>query len=119
MKTGKKISGGKYMKGRKKKLREYSGKPRFVILGELKKKSLRISGGRYKTVLLATNKANLYDKKGKCKIVKINNVLETPANTFLARTNRLIKGAIIATEAGKAKITNRPSQEGQVNAILI
>jgi small subunit ribosomal protein S8e len=57
--------------------------------------------------------------KGKSKKVSIKNVLETPANTFLARQNILIKGAIIETELGKAKITNRPSQEGNVQAILI
>ena len=30
-----------------------------------------------------------------------------------------MKGAIIETSAGKARITNRPSQEGQINAVLI
>jgi small subunit ribosomal protein S8e len=50
---------------------------------------------------------------------KIINVVETPQNRFLSRQNRLMKGAVIETSLGKAKITNRPTQEGQVNAILI
>ena len=53
------------------------------------------------------------------KKAKINNVLETKANKFWARQNRLVKGAIIETEIGKAVITNRPGQEGCINAKII
>ena len=53
------------------------------------------------------------------KKVKIKNVLETPANRFLARQNILIKSAIIETELGKARITNRPSHDGNVQAVLV
>jgi small subunit ribosomal protein S8e len=117
---GRKISGGKYKKARKKKLYELSGKPRVVRLGKEKKKSLRIGGGHFKKVLLSTDNANVLDPKTKkCKKVKIKDVIETPANKFLARTDVLIKGAIINTELGKARITNRPSQEASVNAVLI
>ena len=57
--------------------------------------------------------------KGKNKKVEIKNVLETPSNRFLARQNILTKGTIVDTETGKVKITNRPSQEGMINGILI
>ena len=50
---------------------------------------------------------------------EIINVEETPQNRFLARQNRLIKGAIIETSLGRARITNRPSQEGAINAVLL
>ena len=53
------------------------------------------------------------------KKIEIKNVLETPSNRFLARQNIITKGTIVETELGKAKITNRPSQEGVVNGILI
>ncbi len=119
-KRGKKISGGRYKKRRKKKSYELKQKPRFVILGKDKKKKLRVRGGRIKVILLSTNKANLMDSKThKSQVVEIKNVLEVPANKFLARRNILMKGALIETEAGKAKITNRPGQEGCVQAILI
>jgi small subunit ribosomal protein S8e len=115
-----KISGGRYKQIRKKKLFEMPGRERAAKLGKEKKKSIRIRGGKIKTVLLATDKANILDPKTKkSKVVAIKNVLETPANKFLARQNLLIKGAIIETELGKARITNRPSQESFVNAILI
>lgn len=113
-----KISGGKYRKARKRKLAEIPGKPRVVKLGKEKKKHLRIRGGKMKVVLLSTDKANVFDPKTKkAKLAKIQAVLEIPANRFLE--NVLIKGTIIQTEIGKAKIINRPGQEGCVQAILV
>jgi len=117
-KRGKKISGGKYHKRRKRKLAEKPGQEQLCQLGETKKKTIRVRGGNKKVILLSTNLANLI-VKGKAKKVKIKTVAETPSNRFLARQNVLIKGAIIETEAGRAKITNRPSQEGSVQAILV
>jgi small subunit ribosomal protein S8e len=119
-KYGRKATGARYRKFKKKKLYEIKGKPREVILGEIKKKKLRIRGGNIKTVLLAANIVNVHNKKEKkTKKIKILNVIEVPSNRFLARRNVLVKGAIIETELGKAKITNRPSQESTVQAVLI
>jgi small subunit ribosomal protein S8e len=70
------------------------------------------------TVMLKSDEANIM-VDGKAKKAKITNVEETPQNKFFARSNILLKGAIIQTSLGKAKITNRPSQEGMINAILI
>jgi small subunit ribosomal protein S8e len=94
--------------------------PRTTKLGKEKRKKLKTKGGNIKTVLLSASHANIINKKTKkTKKAQIKNVLETPSNRFLARQNILIKGAIIETELGKAKITNRPSQEGSVQAVLI
>jgi small subunit ribosomal protein S8e len=120
MRTGKKITGGRYHKARKKKLYEMKGQERTVKLGEEKKKTLRTRGGNFKTVLLSTSLAYITNKKTlKVKKAKITNVLETPNNRFLAKQNIITKGAIIETELGKAKVTNRPSQSGMVQAVLI
>ena len=119
MNKGRKITGGKYHANRKSKSAEAAGIPRIVKLREKKMKVLRTRGGNEKNVLLACDTANITDKKGKTKKAKITNVIETHANRFLARQNILIKGGIIDTELGKAKITNRPSQEGSVNAVLV
>jgi len=120
MNRGRKISGGRYKKQKKKKFYEKKGLVRVVKLGELKRKKFRTRGGGEKLALLSTNIANITDQKTKkSKKVAIKNVLETPSNRFLARQNILLKGAVIETEAGKAKITNRPSQEGSVQAILL
>ncbi len=120
MVKGRKITGGKYKKFRKKKKYERPGIERKVKLKELKQKILKGRGGNIKTVLLSTDIANVFNPETKkSKLVKIKNVIETPSNRFLARQNILVKSAIIETELGKAKITNRPSQEGHVQAILI
>lgn len=118
MNKGRKISGGKYHELRKKKVYEREIQERIVGLGETKRKNMRVRGGNTKTVLLRSNVANIM-VSGKVQKAEIKNVIETPQNTFLARQNRLMKGAIIETSLGKARITNRPSQEGQINAILV
>ncbi|MEK6825595.1 MAG: 30S ribosomal protein S8e [Nanoarchaeota archaeon] len=118
MNYGRKISGGKYHKQRKKKLYEKRNPSRDVTLGETKTKQLHVRGGTRKVILLRANVVNI-STNGKTKKAEIKNVEETPQNRFFARQNRLMKGAIIETSLGKAKITNRPSQEGCVNAILI
>jgi len=114
MKLGRKISGGRYIKRRKKKAYERLGQKRVVKLGEDKRKIQRVRGGHIKTVLLKGKTILIAGKK-----LEIKNVLETPSNRFLARQNILTKGTIVQTEEGKAKITNRPSQEGIINGILL
>ena len=120
MKTGRKISGGRYHKARKKRKHEIDRQARIVVLGKERKKRIRIMSGKIKTCLLSTDIANILNKKtGKCEKLKIKNVLETPANKFLARQNVLMKSSIIETDKGKARITNRPSQEGCIQAVLL
>ncbi len=118
-KKGKKISGGKYIKSRKRKSYERRGQEKDVKLGEEKRKSKRIRGGNKKNFMLKGKFVNIKDKNGKVKKVEIKNVIETPSNRFLARQNILTKGTILETDLGKVKITNRPSQESMINGILI
>lgn len=118
MKSGRKTSGARYKKPKKKKLTGRQGQARIVKIGETKTKLLRGRGGIRKIVSFLNNIANV-TTKGKTKKSKIKNVIETPSNIFLARQNILVKGAVIETELGKARITNRPSQEGNVQAVLI
>jgi len=118
--SGRKISGGKYKREKKKKKCSLGRQQRVVKLGEPKKKTIRTRGGNEKTFLLMSNEINLMNPKTKKSTkVKILNVTETPSNRFLARQNILTKGALIDTEAGKARITSRPSQEGSIQGILI
>lgn len=119
MNKGRKISGGKYHAHRKQKLYERQSQERHTTLGETKAKTLKVRGGNEKIILLRSNIVNILVEKGKSKTADIINVEETPQNRFMARQNRLVKGAIIETSLGKARITNRPSQEGLVNAVLV
>ena len=118
MKKGKKISGGKYVKRRKKKSYERAGQKRAIKLGEEKRK-IKNSWGKNKKIFLIMVKYINVKTKSESKKVEIKNVLETPSNRFLARQNVVTKGTIVDTELGKVKVTNRPSQEGNVNGALI
>lgn len=118
MKTGIKITGGKYHARRKKRLHERAGQERIVVLGDEKRKQMKVRGGHMKIILLKSNTANVLID-GKVKKAEIKNVEETPQNKFFARQNRLVKSALIETSLGKARITNRPSQEGHINAVLV
>jgi len=118
MNKGRKVSGGRYIRNRKKKLYELAGQKRTVKLGAEKRKVKRTRGANIKVFLFGAKFVNIQDK-GKTKKLEIKNVLETPSNRFLARQNIITKGTIIETEAGKVKVTNRPTQEGTINGILI
>jgi len=118
MKLGIKISGGKYIHRRKKKSYEIAGQKRIVKLGEEKRRVKNTRGGNKKRFLLRAKFVNVIIDD-KIKKLEIKNVEETPSNRFLARQNIITKGTIISTEAGKVKVTNRPSQEGVTNGILL
>ena len=69
MKKGKKITGGKYIKSRKKKSYELAGQKKIVKLGEEKRKSKKTMGGNKKTFLLKANSVNV-QIKGESKKLK-------------------------------------------------
>ncbi len=118
MDTGRKVTGGKYHARRKKRLHEGVGRITTATLGETKTKTYRVRGGTIRQSVARTNTVNIQTGKTSKK-AEIVNVTETPQNKFLARQNRLAKGVIIETSLGKARITNRPSREGVVNAMLL
>jgi small subunit ribosomal protein S8e len=118
MNKGRKPTGKKYHQRRKKRLYEKTSVGIKTIIGERKTKEIRERGGNIKTISLKANIANIKTPQG-IKRAEIKKVTETPQNVFLARQNILMKSAIIETSLGKAKITNRPSREGQINAVLI
>jgi len=116
----KKPSGARYIPSRGKRKYEKGRLPTMTKLGEAKKKQLRTRGGSKNTVLLQANTINLLDPKTKkYSKVKIKNVVENPANRHFVRRNILTKGTVVDTDKGKAKITNRPGQEGSINAVLV
>jgi small subunit ribosomal protein S8e len=115
-----KVSGGRYISYRKKRVKEIRRLPVLTKLGETIKRVRKTLGGNQKEMLLSAELANVYDPKSKkMKVVKIKSVLENSANRHFVRRNIITKGTVIDTEAGKAKVTSRPGQEGTVNATLI
>lgn len=120
-KSNRKPSGGRYKRVlHQKRLYRMGRFPRLTKLGEFKRREIRIRNGSLNFVLLNIDKVNVLDPKTKkYSIETIKTILECPANRNYVRRNIMTKGTIIDTTKGKARITNRPGQEGAVNAVLV
>ncbi len=117
----KKPTGGKKRPHRSKRKYELGRPSTETRLAETEvRKHVRVRGGNYKVRLKKAVYANVIDPEtNKAQKVKILRVIETPAHREYARRGIIVKGAIIETEIGKAKVTSRPGQDGVINAILI
>ena len=80
---------------------------------------VKMRGGKKKVISVYIAFANVVMHDKKIKKAKIKTVLESPNNAHYKRMNVLTKGVVIETDVGKARVTNRPGQEGVVNAVLI
>ncbi len=115
-----KASGGRYREWRKKKVRDLGNAPTHTKLGEKRAKTVRTTGGNTKVRLLQTNIANVYDPAAKKYLkLKIETIVDNPADRNFIRRNIITKGAIIKTEKGNARVMSRPAQDGIINAVLI
>ncbi len=115
-----KISGGVLRRLRHKKRFELGREPTNTSIGETKRKVIRGMGGNTKTVLLRAQFANVTIPKEKKTIkAKILHVKENIADPHFAQRGIITKGAILETEAGLCRVTSRPGQHGNVNAVLI
>lgn len=119
-KSTRKFTSGRIIRARGKRRFELGGEEASTHLGEKILKTQRGIGGSLKVRLLRDSTAIVMDPKTKTsKKVTIQTVSGNPANVHFVRRNIMTKGAIIKTELGQARITNRPGQEGSINAILI
>ena len=115
-----KYTGKKYKYFRKKRKRELERPAINTEIGKDKIKKQRIWGGNVKLKLFSTSFVNVTDpNNNKTQKVKILRFESNQASKDINRRHILTKGAIIETELGKARITSRPGQHGQLNAILI
>ena len=116
-----KATGGLYRSSFSKRTHMRGRTPSLPKIGPtLRVKRVGTKGGGEKLRLHETNSANLLDAKaGKHVRATISAVTENPANRNYVRRNILTKGTIIDTDKGKARITNRPGQDGFVNATLL
>jgi len=89
-------------------------------MGRKSGKKERTKGANQKIRMLLGNTANVVDPKtNKTVKAKIETVIESPANRHFVRRNILVKGTVIQTDKGKAKVTSRPGQDGMINAVLV
>ena len=81
---------------------------------------IRARSNSRKLRLLTVDIVNLYDpKSGKYSLESIKNVVDSPADKNYVRRKIMVKGSVIETARGNARITSRPGQHGVVNAVLI
>ena len=112
-------TGGKKRKSRDKALCHVGGEFTATKVGEKEVRVLvNVRGMGAKVKLKHVCYANVVTE-GKVKKAKIRTVIETPDNRHYARQNIVTKGAVIDTELGKVKVTNRVGQDGVVNGILM
>ena len=115
-----KPTGGLYRPARKKRKFEIGREQQYAFLGTQKLKLYRTRGKSQKVRVLRAEFANVIDpKSGKATKEKIVTVKENPSNPHFVTRNIITRGAVIQTEAGLAKVTSRPGQDGVINAVLV
>jgi small subunit ribosomal protein S8e len=119
-KSQRKPSGGRLRFARKKRRFEIGRDAEYTYLGETRSESFRVTGGNAKARMLKASYANVVDPAtNKVQKSKILTVKENAANPNYVQRNIINRGAIIQTEAGLAKVTSRPGQDGAINAVLV
>ena len=112
-------TGGKRRKSSDKKLHCMGGTFTATKVGAKDMRQSNSSRGNTMKIKLKTAKmVNVLTPQG-MKKVAMRTVLETLNNRHYARQNIVTKGAIVDTEIGKVRITNRVGQDGVVNGKLL
>lgn len=111
-----KRTGGRLRPIRDRRKHELGNEPAETRVGEPKLKSIDARGSDDKIRALQTNIASVAEG-GETYEATIEDVVENPANPNYARRNIITKGAVIETDRGRARVTSRPGQTGQVNAV--
>ncbi len=89
-----------------------------TTVGETRLKTVQTRGGNTKVRALQTDVANVATGDETVR-ADIENVVENGADPNYARRNIVTKGAILETGEGRARVTSRPGQDGQVDAVLV
>lgn len=111
-------TGGRREKSRDKKLSHMGGEFTATKAADTEKRTKkRKRGGKTSVKLKKTTTVNVVTKEGtkKAKIVKL---LESH-NPEYVRMNIITKGAVLETDLGKVKVTNRVGQDGVVNGVIV
>ena len=116
--SGTKRTGGRRRNVRKKRKSELGSSPTETRVGDVSLKTVETRGGNTKTRALQTDVANVATDDGVVSAT-IENVVRNDANPNYVRRNIVTRGAVIETSEGEARVTSRPGQDGQVNAVLV
>ena len=113
-----KRTGGRRRPYRNKKKYELGRQPTETQVDEVDIRVVDARGNTRKVRALSTDTANVATPDGTI-AATIEGVRENPANPNYVRRNIITKGALITTSEGTARVTSRPGQTGQVNAVLV
>ncbi|WP_277555207.1 30S ribosomal protein S8e [Halobaculum limi] len=113
-----KRTGGRRRPSSNKKRHELGREPAETTVGEPRFQVIDSRGTNEKTRALSTNVAQVATG-GETVEAEIEGVDENPSNVNYVRRNIITKGAVISTSEGQARVTSRPGQTGQVNAVLL
>lgn len=111
-------TGGRRRPKRDKRKSELGSEPTETQVGDLKLKTVDVRGTGSKVRAITTDIASIATDDGVVS-AEITNVVENPADPNYARRNIITRGAILETSEGTARVTSRPGQDGQVNAVLV
>ncbi len=113
-----KRTGGRLSSFRKKRKSELGRLPSNTNVGETRRQVFNSRSKAQKIRALSIDEVTVSDGE-KSIIATIENVVSNAANLNYVRRNVITKGAIIDTSEGRARVTSRPGQTGQVNAVLV
>jgi small subunit ribosomal protein S8e len=113
-----KRTGGRLRPKRDKRKHELGSEPTETQVGEPKLKTVNGRGTETKVRAIKTDAATVATDDGTV-AAEILDFIENPAAPNSARRNIITRGAVIETSEGKARVTSRPGQDGQVNAVLV
>jgi small subunit ribosomal protein S8e len=113
-----KRTGGRLKHASKKKRHELGREAAETTVGEPRFQIIDSRGTNEKIRALSTNVAQVSDGEETLE-AEIENVVENPANVNYVRRNIVTKGAVVETGEGRARVTSRPGQDGQVNAVVV
>jgi small subunit ribosomal protein S8e len=113
-----KRTGGRLRPNRDRRKHELGSEPTETQVGESKLKTVDTRGTGQKVRALRVDTASVATDDGVVS-TGLEDVVENPSDPNYARRNIVTKGAIVQTGAGRARVTSRPGQDGQVNAVLV
>lgn len=112
-------TGGRREKYRDKKLSQMGGEFTATKVADKDKRTeKRQRGGNTSVKLKKVSTVNVVTKEGKTKKAKVVKILESH-NPEYVRMNIITKGAVLETDLGKVRVTNRVGQDGVVNGVLV
>ncbi|MGC8662123.1 MAG: 30S ribosomal protein S8e [Nitrososphaeria archaeon] len=116
--TKRKVTGGKRIAYRDKRRRERKSQPRVAKIGKYQVLTRRSRGGNIIQYVTSAEKISVPTKDGN-KNVKILSLISNQSNRDYERRGIITKGAVVMTEAGKVKVTSKPSKNGTLSGILL